>query len=179
MDNIDLGGSKGQPWTPIGTEEHPFNGVLDGGGHTISGLYIDDEAKDNQGLFGVNAGTIKDLKAEGTVKGHDNVGGIAGTNAAGGTITGCTADVNVTGNNYVGGIAGKNEGTIENCTSYGSVTGNDYVGGIAGSNGAQGTIKGSVNNGDVSKKEEAWGRTSAELPARTRTTRQAPSQAVT
>ena len=156
-DDIDLNGSKDHPWMPIGTEEHSFNGILDGGGHTISGLYIDDETKDNQGLFGVNAGTIKKLKVEGTVAGHDCVGGIAGTNAAGGTITECIADVNVTGNNYVGGIAGKNEGKIENSASYGSITGNDYVGGIAGSNGAQGTIKGGVNNGSVDKKEGSEG----------------------
>ncbi len=155
--DIDLEGSGQNKWNPIGTAEHPFTGILDGDSHTISGLYINDETADNQGLFGVNAGTIQDVMVEGMVTGHDNAGGIAGINAATGLISGCVADVDVTGNDYVGGIAGKNEGMIENCTSYGTVTGNDYIGGIAGSNEETGTIKNGVNNGNVSVKGDGTG----------------------
>ena len=44
-------------WTPIGyvdenNDRHPFTGVFDGQGHTISGLYYNDEAQ-NVGLFGL------------------------------------------------------------------------------------------------------------------------------
>lgn len=157
VQDIDLKGNDQNPWMPIGTTEHPFKGTLNGDGHTVSGLYINDGTKDNQGLLGVNAGTIEKLRVEGTITGHDNVGGIAGTNAKDGVITGCVTDVAVTGNNYIGGIAGKNEGKIENCTSYGSITGNDYVGGIAGNNEASGIITGGVNNGNVSLKEGSTG----------------------
>ncbi len=50
-----------QNWTPIGTEEYPFTGDLDGRGHTISGLYIRSDTEEQTGLFGVVAGTVHDL----------------------------------------------------------------------------------------------------------------------
>lgn len=150
--DIDLKGSGEDPWMPIGTAERPFEGTMDGDGHTISGLYINKGNADGQGLFGVNSGAIKNLRAEGSITGHDSVGGLVGTNTSKGVITGCVTDVTVTGNDHVGGIAGKNEGSIENCTANGTVSGNDYVGGIAGNNGPQGTVNGSVNNGNVSGK---------------------------
>ena len=111
-------------WTPIGTADHPFTGTFDGDGKTIKGLKISiGEPKDNQGLFGVNAGTIENLIVEGSVTGKDNVGGIAGTNTETGIIKGCTLNVSVTGQNNVGSIAGKNDGTVTGCTNIGSVTG--------------------------------------------------------
>lgn len=74
--DIDI---SGENWTPIGTREEPFNGTLDGDGHTISGLTIEEELyMENEeyyiGLFGVlqggshtNAVTISDLTLEGTI----------------------------------------------------------------------------------------------------------------
>lgn len=98
------------------TTEHPFKGTLNGDGHTVSGLYIND-----QGLFGVNAGTIKNLILEGSVTGKGNVGG----------------------------IAGQNNGRIVSCTNKGSVTGKDCVGGITGTNRADGIVVQNVNSGNV------------------------------
>ena len=46
----DIGGSE-VSWTPIGNGIVPFTGNFDGGGHTISGLYIN-STSDYQGLFG-------------------------------------------------------------------------------------------------------------------------------
>ena len=75
-DDIDI---SGENWTPIGTIEEPFKGTLDGNGHTISGLTIEEELyMENEeyyiGLFGVlqggshtNAVTISDLTLEGTI----------------------------------------------------------------------------------------------------------------
>lgn len=37
-------------WTPIGTAEYPFTGILDGYGHHISGLYFDDPTVEYGGL---------------------------------------------------------------------------------------------------------------------------------
>ena len=154
--DIDLGGSGEDPWTPIGTGENPFKGTLDGNGHTVSGLHINDGTKDDQGLFGVNAGTIENLTVEGSVTGKDNVGGIAGTNTESGVIKGCTSSVTVTGENNVGGIAGKNDGTIIDCTNNGTVTGTgNNVGGVTGNN--TGTVNGSDNTGTVNGNDNVGG----------------------
>lgn len=40
-------------WTPIGTTAHPFQGNFDGQGHTVTGLYINNDSAEYQGLFGV------------------------------------------------------------------------------------------------------------------------------
>ena len=148
---------KSRPWTPIGTAEHPFTGTFDGDGKTIKGLEISGgEPKDNQGLFGVNAGTIENLTVEGSVTGKDNVGGIAGTNTRTGTIKDCTSNVSVTGYNGIGGAAGKNDGTVTGCTNQGSVTGSGTgAGGIAGTN--SGTAAGNTNSGSVSGKDSVGG----------------------
>ncbi len=90
--DIDL---SGVDFTPIGSYDAPFTGSFDGDGHTVSGLEIQ-SAEDYQGLFGVNAGLIRNLIL--------------------------AEDCRVTGNSYVGGIAGENLGTIENCISRATVS---------------------------------------------------------
>lgn len=71
-------------WTPIGmtpsgTEKNYFNGIFNGNGHTISGLYVD--GGDYAGLFGKAQGA-PEIKGVGVVdsyfKGAKYVGGIAG-----------------------------------------------------------------------------------------------------
>lgn len=65
--------------TPIGTERFYFNGIFNGNGHTISGLYVD--SGDYAGLFGRAQGapTIKDVGVvDSYFKGAKYVGGIAG-----------------------------------------------------------------------------------------------------
>lgn len=49
-------------WTPTGNEDIPFYGTFDGGGHTISGLYIDKTEGVCCGLFGVYAAPEAPLK---------------------------------------------------------------------------------------------------------------------
>lgn len=66
-------------WTPIGTEKYYFNGIFNGNGHTISGLYVD--SGDYAGLFGKAQGapTIKGVGVvDSYFKGAKYVGGIAG-----------------------------------------------------------------------------------------------------
>lgn len=66
-------------WTPIGTERFYFNGIFNGNGHTISGLYVD--SGDYAGLFGKAQGapTIKGVGVvDSYFKGAKYVGGIAG-----------------------------------------------------------------------------------------------------
>lgn len=91
QNDLNLGGTydettavwSGEQWTPLTSE---FTGTLDGLGHTITGLYINN-SEDNQGLFGTLKGTVKNLRVtESSVNGQTT-----------------------------GVVAGINEGTIENC----------------------------------------------------------------
>lgn len=67
---------------PIGTSEHPFKGVYDGGNYTISNLtFVGGSNLSTVGLFGYTENaTIKNLTIQNaTVTGYSNVGAVAGT----------------------------------------------------------------------------------------------------
>ena len=165
-DDIELGGSAENPWTPIGSDkEHAFTGTFDGNGHTIRELYINSNSE-YAGLFGyVGAdGTVKNLTVEGVVNRDATqledayTGGIVGYN--GGTVEGCTnkCDVTVSANDYAytGGITGINYGTVSYCNNSGCVSGQTTVsdmpsvntGGVVGYN-AAGDISNCYNTGAV------------------------------
>lgn len=120
-------------WIPVGDSASPFTGVFDGGGFSVSGLYID-SGDGPQGLFGVvgSGGVVKNVKIDGNVTGQDAVGGVAGRVAEGGSVINCGFSGSVTGNLYVGGVAGYVEGWLTECRSYGFVAGGWHVGGVAG-----------------------------------------------
>ena len=128
LNDINLNGSETNQWTPIGSDS--FADTFDGGGHTISGLYIN-STDDYQGLFGAvdTSGTVKNLGVDGTVSGNEFVGGVVGCN--GGRVTNCYNTGNVSGSNYVGGVVGYNFfGTVTNCYNTGNISGGNYVGGV-------------------------------------------------
>jgi len=139
--DIDL---NNEEWTPIGTEENPFKGRVDGNGKTVSGLFVNTNIR-FAGLFGwISGGGISMLGVEGKVSGGDYAGGLVGYLDGSGSHVRCYANVEVNGVNHVGGLVGAIEGNvfIGNCYSLGSVTGtNNRVGGIAGS-----LLKGSISN---------------------------------
>lgn len=139
-------------WIPIGFEANEFDGVFDGKGYTISGLYIntncsisDSGSTNNYGLFDTVNGTIKNIKIEQSyiaVSGAKcNVGSIAGQLNDEAVIDNCssTAVLNCY-TNSLGGIAGYIQGgvhliigsnakekelrytTISNCTFAGKIT---------------------------------------------------------
>lgn len=143
---------QGQDWTPIGTEEEPFTGVLNGNNKTIDGLTLTNPEM-NAGLFGVNSGSVKNVELTNTSvsSAHTFVGGITGQNN--GLIENChvqSGAISSTGNDMVadrvtgenrnggsrvGGICGQNNdgGIIQNCTNEVEVTaGYRLVGGICG-----------------------------------------------
>ena len=137
MANIDLtefleDESPTQGWLPVGTSSTPFNGILDGNGYTVSGLWINRSSSDYVGLIGKTGGaTIKNLNLSSVnIAGKDYVGGFFGNGFA--TISNCTLAGEISGVNYVGGFCGWG-GTLSDCHSYASVhaTGN-YVGGLVG-----------------------------------------------
>mgnify|MGYP004471911677 CR=1 FL=1 len=115
-----------------------FGGTFDGGGHTISGLDMEDSISP-AGLFGVvqKDGVVKNLRVEGALTpsgDSQNLGGIAGENH--GTIESCTFNGSVSGKRNVGGIAGCNAvtGVIRSCEASGAIFGQNMTGGIAGYN---------------------------------------------
>ncbi|MDD6002852.1 MAG: bacterial Ig-like domain-containing protein [Bacteroidales bacterium] len=94
-------------WQPIGTTENPYQGTFDGQGHTISGLYIDDNTTNNVGLFG-------NVAPEAVIK---NLG---------------VTDSYIAGNENVGAICGKSEGTMVNCYTISEVKGSKNVNPLVG-----------------------------------------------
>ncbi|MEL5893382.1 hypothetical protein AAE250_07745 [Bacteroides sp. GD17] len=153
----------GSNWTPIGTNNIPYTGTFDGGGHQISNLVcIKGGIYNYDGLFlriGT-AGTVKNLILKDLVinnwQERNISGGIAAVNN--GTIKNVIlidAVINSGGRDQApysncGGIAGTNSGTIKNChlvvsgiESKGIVMAGDYgsyAGGIVGENQNGGTI---------------------------------------
>ena len=122
-------------WTPIGTESRPYTGNFDGGGHTITGLTVN-QTRNYVGLIGCigSDGTVKNVKLENVNITGDGyfVGGVAGTNY--GTIENCSVDGTLTNYvHYLGGVVGNNYGSIIGCSSSGTITGTGpNVGGIGG-----------------------------------------------
>lgn len=131
--DIDMGGTKS--FTSIGSSSSDkFSGTLDGDGHIISNILIDNYEDNNGGLFGYLTGTVKDLTLDNLVlKNCGNYGG-AFVGYGTGTIENCVVlDSSVTAARYVGGLAGYFSGTIKNSAVLRtSVSGTDYVGGFVG-----------------------------------------------
>ena len=127
----------GYEFTPIGSNTDIFTGTLNGGGHTISNIYIvgASSTTDYVGLFASNSGTVKNLSIDNVyVSGRNYVGAIAGY-----TNNGIFENVYVNrcyvyGNDYVGAVLGWSQGTFLITTSYanGEVYGHQSVGGLIG-----------------------------------------------
>ena len=149
---LELLGSVSE-WEPIGTKDNPYTGTFYGNGHRIKGLYIGDTIRDNQGLFGVNKGAIKNvIMAEGGITAKSTFGMICGYNN-GGIIENCSVSgyvAGVNGSKQMGGICGFNDanGRISDC-SYDDKDGDssrillrkssessELIGGICGQNNA-------------------------------------------
>lgn len=139
--DIDLKGAK---WTPIGTQDAPFTGELDGGYFTVSNFTIDQPSSDGSiGFFAANDGTVKNLLlSEMTIASTaeaKNIGSIAGSNT--GTILRCTTSGAMTVSEAAksaacGGGIGSSTGEIRNCVfnvdiDY-SAAGDADVGGLVG-----------------------------------------------
>ena len=123
-------------WEPIGISGNPFAGTYDGNGFTISNLFIDLQAKNENyvGLFGyADHADIRNVRLlDVNVTGQFQVGGLVGEIGSDGAVTSCYATGQVAGDEDVGGLVGLNQGTITG--SYASATVNGkwgYVGGLA------------------------------------------------
>ncbi len=160
-------------WTPIGNDsDHGFKGTFDGGGHTVSGMYINYSPVHTfyAGLFGfLDNGTVQNLNVSGSVsvtlaeEQNAYVGGVVGENSGSSeissTVENCyySGSITVEGSSnttiYAGGIVGYNYyyGTVDNCCHSGSVKANGlsatYVGGIVGYNKSNSTVTNCCHNG--------------------------------
>lgn len=159
--DIDLNGSEDQPWIPIGGQDfngynedgcprrRPNNGInvsditnfnfkghFDGGEHSISNIYVDNEGK-NAGLFGGAQGIDSDHPAvienvfvtSGYIKGG-SAGGIVG-NGSNTLVSRCWNGATIEGSSC-GGIVGINAFKVYNCYNIGEVSGTSEAGGIVG-----------------------------------------------
>lgn len=160
--DLDLLDLSDETWTPIGISSRPFAGTFDGGGHTISNLFVNTE-HEFAGLFGdISSGaTVKDVhlrrSGDASITSKANVtryvGSIAGRNA--GTIVGCSNSVTVSSvsntDDRVGGIVGENAsgGVVQNCFNLGTVykEASTFIGGIVGNN--AGTVQNCFNKCSV------------------------------
>ena len=148
-------------WTPIGKLGKAYAGTFDGNGHTVNGVYVNDENIGFAGFFGL----IGDINANNSYSGHvksltigenslilgykcggsGSTGGIAGMVMGIDSLTDCTNRAVVAGTSIlpgstsytqkvgmVGGIAGCMAGSAEGCTNYGAVVSNTCAGGIIG-----------------------------------------------
>lgn len=124
-------------WTPISNYDKRYTGSFDGGGHTVSGLYIvTTNGTKGIGMFGyagkgsmISNLTLADSIINGTAK---YTGGIAGDAY---DMQNCHVlkSVTVTGTQYVGGVAGYVDHSISKCSNAATVTASSsYVGGVTG-----------------------------------------------
>ena len=136
--DVDISGAD---WVPIGanvnafsnnTPENTFSGIFDGGGHTVSGLTINNTEGSVFGLFGYASGAeIRNITVRGLITQTDivarayraDIGGIVGR-AEATDISGCVSFVDVTVHDgYIGGIAGEvSNGSVYDSVNYGSLT---------------------------------------------------------
>ena len=159
MNDIDLtsyvsfggdGYNDGKGWLPIGyappdnlnNYTNAFCGSFDGGGHSISGLFINRQPAvfydyEACGLFGVVVDAeLSNLTLSGQVTGNQMAGGLAGY-AVRTTMNNISFIGDVTNNySYLGGLIGvARESTITDCATAGTVSTTSssvYTGGLVG-----------------------------------------------
>jgi len=140
----DIDMSSVDNWAPIGTEAHPYSGVFDGGGHTISNLRVSSSGND-AGLFGyADSATIYNMHLYNPqVRGGDYVGVVLGravnyTRVTDVLVVGKPTDDNnyhtiYANNGSGGGIVGwAKQSTVERCMFKGQVKCTGWAGGIVG-----------------------------------------------
>ena len=132
------------PWTPIGTAAMTYVGTFDGNGHTVDGVYVNDENLGYAGFFGLIGDKNANNHYSGHVKnltvgenslilgykcgGSGSTGGIAAMAMSIDTLTNCVNRAAVVGRSsyvsfnsnassvgMVGGIVGCMAGKAENC----------------------------------------------------------------
>ncbi len=152
--DIDASSTKtwnsGHGFLPIGNYSSKFTGSLDGNGHTIKSLFINNSDHEHAGLFGFidDSGSVKDLILDNfEIFGGFMVGSLAG--ASNGSVSSVEFSCKISGTHLVGGLLGLNYGSINNSHGTGNIKGDDIdpTGGSVGMN--MGRISNSSFTGKV------------------------------
>ena len=139
--NIDLGSSPwgtGTGWVPIGNSGTPFTGSFDGGypSFTINGLYINDPAADDAGLFGTtDNAAIQNVGLNSvSIAAGDRVGALVAVTNGNTTIIDSYATGVMSVGNWSGGLVANLRDTSVVRRSFVdiTITGANYVGAFAG-----------------------------------------------
>ena len=132
--SLDFGTQSGAGWLPIGGSSG-FSATFDGGGHTISNMFIARGNDSYIGLFGSIRSDKAEVKRLGlvsvTIRGRERVGGLAG-NVWQGTISDSYVTGDIVGVNSVGGLVGLSDGIVTDSYSTAAVSGRHRVGGAVG-----------------------------------------------
>ncbi|MGN1317971.1 MAG: dockerin type I repeat-containing protein, partial [Lachnospirales bacterium] len=126
-ENGDVLGTPKYKWTPIAQKASNYtlyyNGVFDGQGHTISGLYAPYYTTNYCALFGNARGTVKNIFITDSYFGGSGCYYACSFVGNGGcNIENCGSDAVVAGTKYCGGIAGINYGKITSCYFAGKIS---------------------------------------------------------
>lgn len=125
--DLDL---QGYHLTPIGTEENPFMGTYDGGGHVIRNLTPVENDDGKAGLFGELSGYVYNLGLEdGRINGETCGAIAASSEGARSRVVNCYTNVTVRGQ-MAGGLVGDYNGNVWNSFSAGTLTGVDAAGAL-------------------------------------------------
>ena len=145
MANIDAaitheaGFNNGLGWEPIGTQEEPFQGNINGNGLGVYNLYINNPTETNVGFIGCGENVnIEDLDILNANCLNQNAGFSERTGGLiarllNSTIKNCDITGNINGNVGAGGVVGTTEDCIfERVNFSGDVAGSQNVGGLVG-----------------------------------------------
>ncbi|HEV2498123.1 MAG TPA: YDG domain-containing protein [Terriglobia bacterium] len=129
-----------------------FGGTLEGLGHTVSGLSINNSSGSSLGLFNTITGTVENLNVSGNITAESEAGILAFDNH--GTVYNVLTSGSITAQGTFGGLVGRNEGSITASSSSATLTiaPNTYmagdIGGLIGYNNG-GTVTSSSATGSV------------------------------
>ena len=111
--------------TMIGTEERPFEGTYDGGGHTLTFTSTDHPERTAPFRY-IWSASIRHLHVDGRITGSGNrAAGLIGENNGISTVTDCRVSAEISGSKLVGGfcIGTGDRLTITGCVFDGKITG--------------------------------------------------------
>lgn len=140
----DLDASEIENFQPIGNcgpegncmisfDRYGFQGIVDGQGHTITGLRVSKPEGGGVGLFGVlgQRGTVRNLNlTDAAVVGRGGVGLMVGSNF--GVVMNCAVEGEVAGQLAIGALVGGSGGLVVHSSAKGTVSGNQAIGGLIG-----------------------------------------------
>ncbi len=161
MNDIDLTqwietNSPNEGWVPIGKTGGGTMRQLDGGNHTINGLWIESSLNNTALISSMENATVKNLRvnvASGKAVNGQSYTGIIVGKSIGSSFDNIAVEGNLTGISNVGGIAGSStDGTFSNISvkNLNLTASGDYAGGIASGSSANNNFIGcSVENSTI------------------------------